>query len=106
MLALRQVDQLRTDMANLEVGQEIFDAADQSVADRRGSVAGGNADRAHRRGTRYRGDRGVLAVLCMRLDLTDEETFALLNLLVDRPEPPPRGKDGGRGARNRNTALG
>jgi len=83
MLALRQVDQLRTDMANLEVGQEIFDAADQSVADRRGSVAGGNADRAHRRGTRYRGDRGVLAVLCVRLDLTDEETFALLNLLVD-----------------------
>ena len=33
-----------------------------------------------------RGDRGVLAVLCVRLDLTDEETFALLNLLVDAIE--------------------
>ena len=33
-----------------------------------------------------RGDRGVLAVLCVRLDLTDEETFALLNLLVDTIE--------------------
>jgi hypothetical protein len=25
----------------------------------------------------------------MRLDLTDEETFALLNLLIDRPGPGP-----------------
>ena len=106
MLALRQVDQLRTDVANLESWSGILDAADQSATDRAGSVARGNADRAHRRGGGDRGDRGVLAALCMRLDLTDEETFALLNLLVDRPEPPPRGKDGGRGARNRNTALG
>jgi len=40
MLALRQVDQLRTDVANLESWSGILDAADQSATDRAGSVVG------------------------------------------------------------------
>jgi hypothetical protein len=39
--ALRQVDQLRTEIANLECGLEFLDAADQSAAERTGFVAGG-----------------------------------------------------------------
>jgi hypothetical protein len=82
-LALRQVDQLRTDIANPGMRPGIYDAAHQCAAERSRFVAGHHADRARRRGAWYRGDRGFLAVLSVQLDLTDEETLALLNLLTE-----------------------
>jgi len=75
----------------------IYNAAHQCAAERSRFVAGHHADRARRRGAWYRGDRGFLAVLSVHLDLTDEETLALLNLLTEtiRKRPlPPRGRWG------------
>jgi len=84
-LALRQADQARTDFANIEITLEFLIQRINALPSARdlwraatligliGAVLGIVGIE-------------VLAVLCMRLDLTDEETFALLNLLVDAIE--------------------
>ena len=83
-LALRTADQLRTDIANLECGQEfLMQRIDQrSAADRARSVAGGNADRPRRCAPRDRRDRGFLALLFRHAVGIDR---ILVRLLADAP---------------------
>jgi hypothetical protein len=80
-LALREGSQLRTDIANLECGQELL-MQQLARLPRPRICAARHADRVRRRRAWYRRDRGPLALLPgMQLDLTEEEAAALLSLL-------------------------
>jgi hypothetical protein len=80
-LALRTADQLRTDIANLECGQEFLMQRINQLPTAR-SVAGGNADRPRRCAPRDRRDRGFLALRFRHAVGIDR---ILVRLLADAP---------------------